>query len=265
MSVAERDFAQKPGLSWCRDFGFLGAVILVLVHVTLVLAVKFSAVPGTAESIYEIGGLSYVGLQEGLWWQVVSHLFIHGDFFHLAVNAILFFYASRKLGSFLVWRRIFLLFMVAGVVAGLGQITVQGFFLGLHARTEVLVGASGGVFGMLLAYYAISPQSRMLLLPVSAQNMTKGFLVSSALLAVCDPRLNLVFLSDLGGWLMVHVSPDIFRVAHVAHLVGGLAGFFLVGRLLPRLLTKADLEELRRQREADFEEASVVVDGAGGR
>ena len=144
-------------------------------------------------------------------------------------------------------RKIALLFLLTSLGAGLAHVTVQAMFPGIGG--DNLVGASGGIIGMLLAYFSLSPQSRMMFLPVSARNLAKGVLISSALLTVVNPGLGLPWLSDFGSSLAGLLGEGVFRVAHLAHFAGGLLGWVFVDRFFPKLLTRGDLARMRSDNE----------------
>ena len=103
--------------------------------------------------------------------------------------------------------------------------------------------------GMLLAFFALSPDSKMLFLPVSARNLGKGVLISSAFLFLVTPGLNLPLMSNLGLWLEGAFGPILFQMAHLAHFIGGLLGWVMIPRFFPRLLTSEDLIRMRNEQE----------------
>ena len=105
--------------------------------------------------------------------------------------------------------------------------------------------------GLLLGYFAISPDSKMILLKISARNLSKGVLVSSVLLFVMTPWLEIPLLGDLGRWLESAIGPFIFQTAHLVHFVGGLLGWVLIGRFFPRLLSTDDLIRMRVESETN--------------
>jgi len=144
------------------------------------------------------------------------------------------------------WR-VFSLFMVCGVGSGLAHVISQAFFPEIPA----VIGASGGVTGLLLGFFSISPDSRMILLNISARNLSKGVLISSALLFVMSPWLNLPFLAGLGHWLGAAIGDFVFKAAHLVHFAGGLLGWTMIARFFPKLLTSGDLSRMRLEREVN--------------
>lgn len=236
---------QKPG----PNFATFGAVIMVVVHV-IILGLYQRGGRELIESVYlEWGGLSWDGVRSGRLWQLVTHTFLHGSFLHLAVNMLLFYYAAARLGHFMSSWRITGLFFLCAIGSGLAHLVAQSLFPGL----PVLVGASGGITGLLLGFFSISPDSRMMFFHVSAKNLCKGILIASTFLFVISPNLELPAVSNLGLVLERVFGPAIFQAAHLVHLTGGLLGWFLIGRFLPRLLSRDDLVRMRLEGEARAE------------
>lgn len=247
----ERVMLQRPGM----NVATIGVVLMVLVHFAVLIVWKLDG-ESAAISLYYEGGLSWVGMSEGKFWQLLTHQWLHGGWIHLIANAALFYYASARLSHVFGSWKIVQLFLLSSVGAGVAQVVAQAFFPSL--RGEILVGASGGIMGLLLGFFALSPQSRMLFLPVSARNLAKGFLISSALLFVMNPALNIPLLGLLGEWFAQGFGDEVFRWAHLAHFIGGMIGWCLVERFLPKLLTSSDLARMRREREM---EADLLRDG----
>ncbi len=229
---------QNPGL----NIATFGVLIMVAVHLAIHSIYRLWGA-GAVDSLYLGGGLSWDGIQNGQIWKFFTHSWLHGNWSHLGLNALLFYYASARLSHVLSSWRILALFLICGFGAGLAHIVAQAIFAGFPSG--LLVGASGGVMGMLLGFFSLSPDSRMFLIPASARNLGKGVLISSAFLFFVTPGLNLPLVSDLGRWLEAAFGPSIFQIAHLAHFVGGLLGCILIPRFFPRLLTLDDLTRMR--------------------
>ncbi|MFT7303357.1 MAG: membrane associated rhomboid family serine protease [Akkermansiaceae bacterium] len=233
---------QNPGL----NIATFGVLIMVAVHLSTYSIFRLEGQAGV-NSFYLTGGLSWEGIKEGRIWALFTHNWLHGNWSHLFLNGILFYYASARLSHVLSSWRILTLFLICGMGAGLVHVVAQAIFPGLPSLP--LVGASGGIFGMLLGFFALSPDSRMLLIPASARNLAKGILISSSFLFIVTPGLNLPLMADLGRWLEGAFGPKLFQMAHLAHFVGGLLGWALILKFFPRLLTREDLEKMRLERE----------------
>jgi len=143
-------------------------------------------------------------------WQLVSYSFLHGSVMHLLLNM----YALWLFGSRMenVWgsKSFTLYYFVCVIGAGLVQL-----FIATQAAREggiyPTIGASGGVFGLLLGFGLTFPNERLLLIfpPVAMQ--AKWFVLIYGIIE-----------------LWAGVTGAEVGVAHFAHLGGMLFGFLLL-------------------------------------
>jgi len=140
-------------------------------------------------------------------WQLLTYAFLHGSVWHLLLNM----FALYMFGSDLerVWgpRRYLLYYVVCVLAAALSQIA----FAATTAAYYPTIGASGGVFGLLLAFALYFPQRMIVLLfpPIP---------MPAWLFATLYGVVELVSgVAGLAG-----------GVAHFAHLGGMLGGFLLI-------------------------------------
>ncbi len=146
-------------------------------------------------ALWPIGG--------GFWpWQIVSYAFLHGSFNHLFFNMLGLWMFGAELEQ--VWgRNRFIVFYFASVVAAALTQLVVNAILGSPAPT---IGASGGLFGLLLAFAMIFPNRIILLffvIPMKAK-----------------------YLVALYGLIELYQGAYVLNsgVAHFAHLGGMLGG-----------------------------------------
>ena len=142
-------------------------------------------------------------------WQLVSYAFLHGSIMHIAFNMYGLWLFGREVEN-LLGRRVFLLLYFASVIsAGLMQLLATG----LSGGDYPTVGASGGVFGVLLAFGLFFPNRViMLLIP-----------------PVALPARVFVFLYA-GLELFLGVTGTEAGVAHFAHLGGMIGGYLVIRR-----------------------------------
>jgi membrane associated rhomboid family serine protease len=119
--------------------------------------------------------LNPVALLSGEFWQPVTYMFAHSGLSHLFFNmlGLLFFGTAveRSVGS----REFVLYYFLTGILAGLFSFVV---YLATGAMGAFLLGASGAVFALLLAYATIFPDSRIFiwgLIPVRAPLLVLGY------------------------------------------------------------------------------------------
>ncbi|MBW9199528.1 rhomboid family intramembrane serine protease [Bacteroidales bacterium SW299] len=161
--------------------------------------------------------------------QLVSYMFMHANFSHIFFNMFALWMFGRVLEQ--VWgpKRFLTYYIVCGIGAGLIQELVWGMeyvfvwsnFASVDTGVGIIsmegflnelttVGASGAVYGILLAFGMLFPNSQMFVFPIPMPIKAKYFVIGYAVLEL--------FLG-LGG-------SD--GVAHFAHLGGMLFGLILI-------------------------------------
>ncbi len=140
-------------------------------------------------------------------WQILTYGFLHGNTTHILFNMFGLWMFGRDLEQFMGSQRFLVYFLVCVVGAGIVQLIVAGMQGGLYPT----VGASGGVFGILLAYGLTFPNRIVVPLfpPIPMRAITFVFIYG----------LLELYLGVSGG------SPG---VANFAHLGGMLFGFLLL-------------------------------------
>jgi membrane associated rhomboid family serine protease len=205
---------------------------LALAGVILAIEAALAALGGSQAipEVYQALGLSREGILRGWVWQIASHTLIHGVWWHALLNVLMLLATGARVERIDGWKtaaRVFLMGSLAGGFAFL--------LLPLPAPDMVLVGSSGGIFALLLWLTTTSPQSKMLLIPVSAKNLGLGLLLASGILAAG------------GAWMPMGNLP----VSHACHFGGALAGWLIARRNSREPVTLADLKKERARREAE--------------
>jgi rhomboid family protein len=141
-------------------------------------------------------------------WQVVTYSFLHGSVAHLFFNMLAFYMFGGDIERMLGSRRFLTYYGVCVVGAAVAQLLVMR---GIGGEPRPTLGASGGVFGLLLAFGMAYPHRRVLLLfpPIP---MPAWLFVT--LYGLLELYLGVTGTSD--------------GVAHFAHLGGMAAGFVLL-------------------------------------
>jgi membrane associated rhomboid family serine protease len=150
---------------------------------------------------------------QGYVWQIFSYMFVHANPSHLLLNMLgLFFFGARvekEIGS----REFLLYYFLTGFLAGLFSLAV---YLATGTYNVALIGASGAVFAVELAYATIYPESEIYIwaiLPVRAPILVLGFTaieLFSQILGVNGSVAHLAHLAGFGfGWIYFLVRFDI--------------------------------------------------------
>jgi len=141
-------------------------------------------------------------------WQLITYAFLHGGFAHIALNMYALWMFGNDLERVFGTRRFLQLYFVSVVTAALAQLLVS-FVAG--GNPVPVIGASGGVFGVLLAYGMYFPRRTIVLLipPI--------------------PMPAWVFVMIYGAIeLFFGVTGTAQGVAHFAHLGGMLGAWLLI-------------------------------------
>ena len=156
-------------------------------------------------------GLALWPLESGYFtpWQMLSYAFLHGNFNHLFFNMFAVWMFGTPLEQAWGSQRFTLYYVVCVVGAAVAQLLVQLFEGGVYPT----IGASGGVFGLLLAYGAMWPNNRIFLLFFPVPVKAKWFV-----LIYGGIELLLGFTRTMPG------------IAHFAHLGGMVFGALLLYR-----------------------------------
>ena len=146
-------------------------------------------------------------LNSGLFriWQLITYGFLHDprNVAHIFLNMFALFMFGRGLEMYWGGRRFLIYYLICVLSAAVTQLLVEG----ASGGTEPVLGASGGVFGVLLAFAWYFPRQRLIVLPIPIPVPAWLFVTIYALIEL------------FSGLTRTQQS-----VAHFAHLGGMLGG-----------------------------------------
>lgn len=163
------------------------------------------ALPALANALVFVPALALVRP-----WSVVTYMFLHGDLMHLLFNMIALFFFGPRVEDRIRSRQFAILYFLSGITGALLSV--------VFSPGSPIIGASGGVFGVMLAFAYFWPHERIFIwgvLPVPARVLV----ILTTVFAMWSG------FGDVGG-----------GIAHFAHL-GGYLGAFLYLRWLDRKRT----------------------------
>lgn len=138
-------------------------------------------------------------------WQLVSYGFLHGGFAHLFFNMLALFMFGSRLEYTWGQKRYLIYYFTCLVGAGIIQLFVATYAVNQGAGFYPTIGASGGVFGLLLAYGMLFPRERVMLLlppiPVQARTLVIIFGALSLFMGVTGTAAGIAHFAHLGGML----------------------------------------------------------------
>jgi len=140
-------------------------------------------------------------------WQLVTYAFLHGGLLHLGFNMLALYMFGSAIERVFDERR----YLVYYVVCVISAAATQLLFAAMSGDVYPTIGASGGVFGLLLAYAIYFPNNRVMLLFPPIPMPARVFVLLYAALE-----------------LFLGVTGTQEGVAHFAHLGGMVGGYALL-------------------------------------
>ncbi len=146
-------------------------------------------------------------------WQLVTYMFLHADAMHIFSNMFTLWMFGRILEQGMGGRKFFAFYMISGIGAGLIQLLVNwlSYNAGVGPVMAETIGASGAVFGILIGFGMMYPNSIIMMLIPPIPMKAKWFVIIYA-----------------GLELFAGVRGTGGNIAHFAHLGGMLFGFLLM-------------------------------------
>lgn len=235
-----------------RGFSGIPPVVknLILINVVMLLAL-YTAAGVFNLDLNAALGLYYPKSAQFRPYQIITHMFMHGGLAHLFFNMFALFMFGRVLEA--VWgpKRFFIYYFVSGFGAALtheavigiqyakliGNINPEQMQMVIERGAEILnsgrnftdpymgkmnmilniptVGASGAVFGILLAFGVLFPNTRLMLLfppiPIKAKWLVIAYGGLELYLAITQPGSNIAHAAHLGGMIFGYILIRIWK------------------------------------------------------
>jgi membrane associated rhomboid family serine protease len=134
-------------------------------------------------------------------WQLITYQFLHANFMHIFFNMLMLWMFGMEIENIMGSRKFLIFYLLSGIGGGLLQIL-------LGSGTGFVVGASGAVFGVMVAFAMFFPNRLIyiyFLFPVKAKYLIVFMMIVE-------------FMSVSNGGV----------IAHLAHLGGAITAFFFI-------------------------------------
>ena len=178
--------------------------------------------------VTDLFALHHFRSDEFKFYQIITHMFMHGSFMHLLFNM----FALYTFGSMIerVWgpKRFLVFYFICGIGAALAQLGSYAYSLHgydkmamnldqvieyQHAlRMNATVGASGAIMGVVAAFGYLFPNTELMIIPIPIPVKAKWVVLG-------------IIVLDLFSGIAGRPTDN---VAHFAHLGGALTGFLIV-------------------------------------
>ncbi|MCW8804073.1 MAG: rhomboid family intramembrane serine protease [Ignavibacteriaceae bacterium] len=138
-------------------------------------------------------------------WQLITYQFMHAGFTHIFFNMFILWMFGMEVENIWGSKRFLYFYLICGIAAGLAQLFISPLF----SSPAITIGASGAIFGVMIAFGMLFPDRYIFLyflIPIKAKYLI-GFLFV----------LEIFWIGDAGS-----------NVAHLAHLGGAIAGFLFI-------------------------------------
>ena len=208
--------------------GFLSSVPPVTKNIIIINILVMIMTWLSPEFMYENFSLFYPTSAFFKPWQIITHMFMHGGFWHIFFNMYTLFIFGCVLERMWGPRKFLLFYFVTGIGAALMHTGVQaiemqvymsqaaegsaGAIQAIHAlKMTPTVGASGAIYGVLIGYAMLFPDSVLTLIFPPVALKAKWFVVIFAVIELFTG------IFGMGG-----------SVAHFAHLGGMFFGWLLI-------------------------------------
>ena len=208
--------------------GILSGIPTAIKHIIIINVLMMLLTLMRENFMYETFALFYPTSPFFHWWQPVTHMFMHGGFWHLFFNMYTLFIFGSVLERVWGTKKFLVFYFVTGLGAALVHTGVEWIQMqsliskaaegssaamaSIHAmKMTPTVGASGAIYGVLMGYAMLYPDSVLTLIfpPISLK--AKWFVLIFAAIEL------LTGVTGTGG-----------GIAHFAHLGGLIFGFLLM-------------------------------------
>ncbi len=174
--------------------------VLFVIFATFGLQLLGRVSPWSDESeLIAIFGLGPAFVEHGAVWQLLTHALLHGDFSHLLGNAFMLYLYGDNVEDIL-GSKLFLKTLVLSIIAG----GLVEFFIDNQGTQAVMIGISGGVAGLMGAYFYLFPRVKIrfvfffIVWRFPAWTMV-AFWVAMQFVGIAKASGNVAYWAHLGG------------------------------------------------------------------
>ena len=209
-----RRYSSPYASSFSFGPGPISTALKALIGVNVVMFVVQVALPITTELFglhpaWIIHARSTVAPEHSLWvWQIATYMFLHGGIFHIVFNMLALWMFGAELERMWGTRYFLKFYLATGIGAGVLTVLFSLLPLGFARQLQYanVIGASGAIYGLLLAYALYFPDRPIYMyfvFPIPAK----------------------IFVAIMGGIAFLSSLSEAGGVANATHLGGLLVGY----------------------------------------
>ena len=212
--------------------GFMANVPTVTRNLIIINVIVFIATLINENFMVTTFAMFYPASQYFHSWQILTHMFMHGGFLHILFNMYTLWMFGSVLERMIGEKKFLIFYFVCGLGAvalhtGVEYLQAQGYLAAMadgsaadaaaaarsyaELKMTPTLGASGAIYGVIIGYAMLFPESRLTLLfpPVT---------LSAKWMVIIFAAMELLF----------GITGSVVNVAHFAHLGGMLFGWILI-------------------------------------
>lgn len=175
---------------------------LIIVNVSVFLLQIIFRLFGSRDFDMYLGLVPAFVTHNGMLWQLVTYMFLHSTeppFFHILFNMLTLFMFGNELARYWGTRRFLTYYLITGIGAG-----VCSWLVATQVET-IIVGASGAIYGLLLAYGMTYPNRIVylnFLLPIKVKWLVLVMGAIAFLSSVIGADSDIASIAHLGGMIV---------------------------------------------------------------
>jgi len=146
---------------------------------------------------------NYLSINDGAYWQFLTGMFLHGGFWHILFNMYGLYIFGKPLEYIWGKWKFLAFYLTTGVLANILSASIFLFY----QNPVSLIGASGAVYAVMLAFACYYPETRLLLFFFIPMKVKWAILVFAVVALICE------------------VTNNQFGIAHITHLFGFVFAF----------------------------------------
>lgn len=199
-------------VAWKTEIYLTQTLVIVNLLIFMIVNIPDMGYPGLRYDVFNdlAGRAVYMQTGESLH-TFLTMMFLHADFMHIAGNILVLFFIGIALEDRIGKKKTFLLFFSTGLIATLGQYSIN------WGSTTLNLGASGAVMGLMGAIVMLYPRDKipMFLGPIFMPQVRVDLAV-------------VVFVAMQSGIALLYPYGNVAHAAHFAGFGGGMAMAWLI-------------------------------------
>lgn len=227
-----------------KPFGFIAKPVRVLISINAIVfgLVILGALIGLDSQALVLSVGALIPIEFTQVWRFLTYNFVHVSFMHFLFNMLMLWMFGDEVAEFMGHRKFVGLYIFSGIFAGV--FSIPFYLFGSLSPYAMIIGASGALMGVFVAYYKFFPERTLLLFFVIPLKMKYAIWVLIAL--------------DI----MMSQTND--SIAHFTHLGGVLAGFIFMNFFYRIPFWEKWFQPKRKKQHSQHNSSEKVLEGEVG-